>query len=63
MYPIAAVKSHKLFTTATFDYDFAVLITTRNITFDGKRVKTLNLAAQNQVVPENTQCTVSGWGE
>lgn len=63
MYDIKKIINYPLFDILKLNYDYALLIPDREIKFDYVNVRPVSLPEQNQMIAENTTCTVSGWGE
>ncbi|CAG9798741.1 unnamed protein product [Chironomus riparius] len=64
-YDIVKIINYPLFDILKLNYDYALLKPDREILFDyvNGTVRPVKLSEQNQVMVDDTICTVSGWGK
>lgn len=63
LYDVIKIINYPFFDITRLDMDYAILIPDRSIKFDYVNVRPIRLPYQNQVIPDDTLCTVSGWGK
>jgi hypothetical protein len=62
VYNIVDVIRHPNFHPIKLEYDFAILRTDKPIICDDKRVKRIPLPKPDEELPDDTECSVAGWG-
>lgn len=58
---VAKIIRHPQFDITTFDYDFSLLQFDQKIIFD-KSIQAISLSNQTDVLKDDTECQVCGWG-
>ena len=59
---VAEIVQHKNFSYATIDWDFSLLRVETPIKLNNKTKDAIKLPKQNELVADNTNALVSGWG-
>lgn len=63
VYDINQIMIHPYFHPVRLYYDFAILKTLDEISYDDPNVKRIRLPKQDEAVQEGESCRVSGWGK